>query len=139
MLRFMRQDLVSNLQAVMEYRTAFAMQVVSMAANDCLCLFFWWTFFRQFPLVHGGQSTDIVVIWGIASCGFGIGMGVFGNAPRLATLIMNGGLDAYPGRLRLVCAVATAETVHLALAGHAELISHPMENCVITVHVCYHR
>ena len=48
------------------------------------------------------QSTNIVVIWAVAACGFGIGMAVFGNAPRLAALIMNGGLDAYLGMPRNV-------------------------------------
>jgi ABC-2 type transport system permease protein len=79
----------------MEYRVAFLIQVISMAASDTLWLFFWWTFFRQFPLENGWQSSNIIVIWAVTACGFGMGMSVFGNAPRLAALIMNGGLDAY--------------------------------------------
>ncbi|HVB73482.1 MAG TPA: ABC-2 family transporter protein [Ktedonobacteraceae bacterium] len=131
-LRFMLAYLVANLQAAMEYRTAFAMQVVTMAANDCMWLFFWWTFFRQFPLVHGWQSTDIVVIWAISACGYGIAMGVFGNAPRLATLIMNGGLDAYLGMPRTVllhvCISATDPTAGgdvLFALGAFLLLLHP--------------
>src|SRR5579885_643246 len=98
--RFIWTYLVANVQAAMEYRAAFVVQVISMAANDMLWLFFWWSYFHQFPLVHGWQNTDIVVIWAVAACGFGIGMSVFGNAPRLAALIMNGGLDAYLGMPR---------------------------------------
>ena len=113
-LRFMGVYLVANLQAAMEYRTAFAWQVVSMIGNDSLWLFFWWSYFRQFPLVHGWQNTDIVIIWAVSACGFGIGMGIFGNAPRLAVLIMNGGLDAYLGMPRPallhVCISATDPT-----------------------------
>src|SRR5947209_16743935 len=101
-LRFIGVYLVANLQAAMEYRAAFVVQVLSMAANDCLWLFFWWTYFKQFPLVHGWQNTDIVVIWAISACGFGVSVGVFGNAPKLAVLIMNGGLDAYLGMPRYV-------------------------------------
>ena len=101
-LRFIGVYLVANLQAAMEYRIAFVVQIITMIANDSLWLFFWWTYFRQFPLVHGWQSTNIVVIWAVAACGFGIGMAVFGNAPRLAALIMNGGLDAYLGMPRNV-------------------------------------
>lgn len=48
-----------------------------MAANDSLWLFFWWTYFHQFPLVHNWQVTDIVVLWSVAACGFGISMGFF--------------------------------------------------------------
>lgn len=113
-LRFIGTYTAANIQAAMEYRAAFAVQVITMAANDSLWLFFWWTYFRQFPLVHGWQSTSIVVIWAVAACGFGIGMAVFGNSPRLAALIMNGALDAYLGMPRSVllhiCVSATDPT-----------------------------
>ncbi len=46
-------------------------------------------------MVHGWQATDVVVIWAVAACSFGISAGFFGNASRIATLIMNDGLDAY--------------------------------------------
>src|SRR6266567_837306 len=93
---------VANVQAAMEYRISFWVQIFTMVANDSLWLFFWVSYFRQYPLVHGWQSTDIVVIWAVAACGFGISMGFFGNARNLATLIMNGGLDAYLGMPRNV-------------------------------------
>src|ERR1700731_2515748 len=93
-LRFIGAYIVANLQASMEYRVSFWGQIVTMIGNDSLWLFFWWTFFRQFPLTHGWQRRDIVILWAMAGCGFGIGMGVFGNAPQLPALIMNGGLDA---------------------------------------------
>lgn len=60
-LRFIGVYLVANLQAAMEYRVAFCVQIITMIANDSLWLFFWWIYFRQFPLVHGWQSTNIVV------------------------------------------------------------------------------
>jgi ABC-2 type transport system permease protein len=99
---FIGSYVVANLQAAMEYRTAFIVQIITMVANDGLWLFFWWTYFRAFPLVNGWQSSNIIVIWAVAACGFGIGMGVFGNASKLAALIMNGGLDAYLGMPRNV-------------------------------------
>src|SRR6266480_4991018 len=101
-LRFMGAYVVANVQAAMEYRISFWVQIFTMVANDSLWLFFWVSYFRQYPLVHGWQSTDIVVIWAVAACGFGISMGFFGNARSLATLIMNGGLDAYLGMPRNV-------------------------------------
>jgi ABC-2 type transport system permease protein len=113
-LRFIGAYTVANIQAAMEYRTAFAMQVLTMAANDSLWLFFWWTYFHQFPLANGWQGTDIVILWAVAACGFGISVGVFGNARQLAALIMNGGLDAYLGMPRYallhVCVAATDPT-----------------------------
>jgi len=101
-LRFIGAYTAANVQAAMEYRISFWMQILTMVANDGLWLFFWYTYFHQFPLVHGWQNTDIVVIWAVAACGFGLSMGIFGNAPKLAILIMNGGLDAYLGMPRYV-------------------------------------
>ena len=131
-LRFMKAYFVANLQAAMEYRTAFWVQIITMVANDSLWLFFWWTYFRQFPLLHGWQNTDIVILWVISACGFGIAMCIFGNASKLAALIMNGGLDAYLGMPRNVllhvCISATDPTawgdVIFAVGAYA-LFLHP--------------
>jgi ABC-2 type transport system permease protein len=99
-LRFIGAYFVANLQAAMEYRVAFWVQIFVMLGNDSLWLLFWWSYFHQFPLVNGWRQTDVVVIWAVAAFGFGIGQAIFGNAPRLAALIMNGGLDAYLGMPR---------------------------------------
>ena len=110
-LRFIGAYAVANLQSALEYRTAFFVQIVTMAATDSLWLFFWWTYFHQFPLVHGWQSTDIVILWTVSACGFGISVGIFGNARQLSALIVKGGLDAYLGMPRYVllhvCIAAT--------------------------------
>jgi len=101
-LRFIGAYAVANIQSAMEYRISFWVKVFTMVANDSLWLFFWWTYFQQFPVVHGWQNTDIVIIWAVSACGFGISVGFFGNASKLAALIMNGGLDAYLGMPRNV-------------------------------------
>ena len=130
--RFISSYVAANLQAAMEYRAAFIVQVLTMVANDGLWLFFWWTYFRTFPLVNGWQSSNIIVIWAVAACGFGIGMGVFGNTQKLASLIMNGGLDAYLGMPRNVllhvCITASDPTAwgDIAFAvGAFVLLLHP--------------
>jgi ABC-2 type transport system permease protein len=71
-----------------------------MLGNDCLWLLFWWSYFQQFPLVNGWQQTDIVVLWSVSTFGIGMAEALFGNATRLAALIINGGLDAYLGMPR---------------------------------------
>lgn len=101
-LRFVGAYIVANLQAAMEYRVAFGAQVFIMFANDCLWLLFWWSYFHQFPLVNNWQQTDVVVLWSISALAVGMVSALFGNAPRLASLIMNGGLDAYLGMPRAV-------------------------------------
>ena len=99
-LRFIGAYFVANLQAAMEYRVAFWTQIVMMLGNDCLWLFFWWSYFQQFPLVNGWQQTDIVMLWSVSAFGIGMAEALFGNATRLAALIINGGLDAYLGMPR---------------------------------------
>ncbi len=105
---------VANTQAAMEYRAAFITQVLIMLANDSLWLTFWWSYYQQFPLVNGWQNRDIVILWAISACGFGISAAVFGNSRRIPTLVMNGGLDAYLGMPRYtllhVCIGATEPT-----------------------------
>ncbi len=113
-VRFIGAYLVANTQAAMEYRAAFIVQILTMIANDSLWLFFWWTYFRQFPLVNGWQTTDIVILWSVTACGFGLSVAVFGNARQIAALVMNGGLDAYLSMPRYallhVCVAATDPT-----------------------------
>ncbi len=110
-LRFMSAYFVANLQAAMEYRVAFWVQVFVMLGNDCLWLLFWWSYFHQFPLVNGWQQSDVVVIWSVSALGIGLGNAIFGNAQMLAQLVMTGGLDAYLGMPRYallhVCISAT--------------------------------
>ena len=101
-LRFMSAYAAANLQSSLEYRTAFFVQVIAMAANDSLWLFFWWTYFHQFPLVHGWQNTDVVILWSVSACGYGLSVAVFGNASKLSSLIIRGSLDAYLGMPRYV-------------------------------------
>lgn len=94
-LRYMGAYFAANLQAAMEYRAAFWTAIFVMIANDSLWLLFWWSYFRQFPLVNGWQQNDIVVIWCVSALGIGLANAIFGNASKLAQLIMTGGLDAY--------------------------------------------
>jgi len=84
-----------NLSAAMEYRAAFISQVLGMALNDAMMIFFWYLFFRQFPRVGGWGLPDILRLWGIAAVGFGLATALFGQCVRLATLISGGQLDYF--------------------------------------------
>lgn len=99
-LQFIGAYAAANVQAAMEYRISFIVQVLSMAANDSIWLYFWWSYFSQYPLSRGWQITDIVIIWAVGAGGYGISTAIFGNAINIATLVMNGGLDAYLGMPR---------------------------------------
>ncbi|MBV9257479.1 MAG: ABC-2 family transporter protein [Ktedonobacteraceae bacterium] len=131
----------ANLQAALEYRVAFGMQVFTMIANDSLWLFFWWTYFHRFPLTHGWQATDIVILWSVTACGFGLSVSLFGNARQLVTLILNGGLDAYLGMPRYVllhvCIAATDPTgwgdMLFALGAYLLLVRPDLEHIALFV------
>jgi ABC-2 type transport system permease protein len=131
-LRFIAAYAAANLQAALEYRSAFAIQVLTMLGSDCLWLFFWWTYFHQFPLTHGWQATDIVILWSVTASGYGLSADLFGNAPRLVTLILNGSLDAYltmPRNVLLhVCIAAASPSAWgdiFFAAGAYLLLLHP--------------
>lgn len=109
-LRLIGAYFVANLQASMEYRAAFWASVSLMFINDGLWLFFWLSYFHQFPLVDGWQQSDVIVLWSITAFGVGLSHAVFGNTKNLTQLIMTGGLDAYLGMPRNVL-------LHTCLAG----------------------
>jgi ABC-2 type transport system permease protein len=84
-----------NLAAAMEYRGAFVAQCLGMMLNDAFLLIFWAIYFDSFPSVEGWGLRDLLVLWGIVATSFGIGVTIFGNCVRLATLIVQGQLDYF--------------------------------------------
>lgn len=93
--RFVAVYLRFNLASAMEYRVPFLSQVIGMAINDGIMIFFWWVFFQRFPQVSDWTLADVLRLWGVGALAFGLATGIFGNAPRLASLILNGQLDYY--------------------------------------------
>ncbi len=94
-LGFVGAYVALNLSAAMEYRAAFVSQVIGMALNDAMMIFFWWLFFRQFPTLGGWTLTDVLRLWGVVAMGYGLGSAVFGQCLRLSTVIATGQLDYY--------------------------------------------
>ena len=58
-LRFIGAYAAANVQAAMEYRISFWVQILTMVANDSLWLFFWWSYFHQFPYKQISEILDI--------------------------------------------------------------------------------
>lgn len=94
-VRFVGAYVALNLSSAMEYRASFVSQVVGMAVNDGIMIFFWWLFFLRFPRVDGWALDDVLRLWAVVALAFGLATSIFGNAPRLATLIATGQLDYY--------------------------------------------
>jgi len=94
-LAFIGAYLKANLAMEMEYRAAFAAQVLSMAINDGMWVAFWVLYFTRFPVVKGWGRADVLALWAMVAVGYGIANGLFGNALRLSRIIYTGGLDVY--------------------------------------------
>jgi ABC-2 type transport system permease protein len=84
-----------NFAAQLEYRGAFASQVVAMFVNDVVWVVFWGLFFTRFPVLRGWDVHDVITVWAVAAAGFGIAHAIYGNAIMLATLIAQGQIDVW--------------------------------------------
>lgn len=84
-----------NFKAQLEYRGAFASQVISMIINDCFWLGFWVFFYRRFPVLGDWGEKEVVCMWAVAATGFGLAHGIAGNASQLATILLKGQLDTW--------------------------------------------
>lgn len=84
-----------NIAMEMEYRAAFLARMFGMVVNDCMWLAFWIMYFTRFPVVQGWTKTDVITLWAICALGYGLAIGIFGNATRLAGIISSGNLDFY--------------------------------------------
>jgi ABC-2 type transport system permease protein len=84
-----------NLAAAMEYRAAFISQCIGMILNNSVMMLFWLFYFDRFPGIEGWSWREVILLWGIVATSAGLGLIVFGNCIRLATLIAEGQLDYY--------------------------------------------
>jgi ABC-2 type transport system permease protein len=84
-----------NFKSQSEYRVAFFWQIVSMAINDSIWLFFWMFFFDRFPVLGNWNQRDVVAMWSVLAAGYGLGTALAGNSNNVATLILKGELDSW--------------------------------------------
>ncbi len=84
-----------NFKSQSEYRVAFFWQIVSMAVNDSIWLFFWLFFFERFPVLGDWNQKDVIAMWSVIAAGYGLGTGLAGNSNNIATLILKGELDSW--------------------------------------------
>jgi ABC-2 type transport system permease protein len=94
LLRFLLACWRANVQAALEYRTSLLSQGIGMFLSNIMWLVFFAAYFERFRL-PGWTRDDVVTLWAIAAGAFGLGGVLFGNAPRIATLVLRGELDFY--------------------------------------------
>jgi ABC-2 type transport system permease protein len=95
LLRFVWHCWKLNLAGAMEFRLSFLLTAGMMIVNNVVWMVFWGLYFRRFPVVNGWELRDVMMLWAVASGGFGLMATLFGNATRIANLIATGQLDVY--------------------------------------------
>jgi len=95
LLRFCVSTWKANLLSLLEYRIAFIMQIAGMILNDGIYLAFWAIFFSHVKNIGGHSFRDILLIYAFITTAFGLNSLLFGNARRIAGMIVEGGLDYY--------------------------------------------
>jgi ABC-2 type transport system permease protein len=81
--------------SAMAYRSAFLIQVLGMALNNVMLLFFWTILFNRFPNLEGWDMRGIMLLYAIVAVGFGLANALCGNSGRVAQIIASGDLDYY--------------------------------------------
>jgi ABC-2 type transport system permease protein len=84
-----------NLQAVIEYRVNFLLQVFGMILNNAAFALFWDVLIKRTGGVGGYGFTDVMVIWAFVSSAFGLAHILFGNIRSLGSIVQKGELDLY--------------------------------------------
>ncbi|MDR2656905.1 MAG: ABC-2 family transporter protein, partial [Oscillospiraceae bacterium] len=85
-----------NLASALEYRASFLMQAFGMALSNSSFIFFWWIAFGQVGgRIAGYSFEDVLFIWAVGSCGYGLFAILFANASSLTQLIVTGELDTF--------------------------------------------
>jgi ABC-2 type transport system permease protein len=102
-LKFLFALWKANLQAAMEFRSAFLTQVVFMFVNNGAYFLFWVLYFDKFNEVRGWTVNDMMLLFGISATAWGIAAFFFGHFTTLAEVIIQGRLDYYLSCRGLCC------------------------------------
>ncbi|TVX91529.1 ABC transporter permease [Cohnella terricola] len=106
-----------NLASAMEYRLSFLLLAGMMFVNNFIWLFFWSLFFGRFPIVQGWELHDVMLLWAISAGGFGWAAMLFGNFPRIASIVATGQLDVYLSQPRPVLLSVLVSRCSVTAAG----------------------
>lgn len=85
-----------NLSAGMAYKVSFITQVLGMILNDACFILFWLILFTRVGKdINGYLFRDVMFLWSLTACGFGLAMVFAGNNPHISRIIYSGELDVY--------------------------------------------
>ncbi len=93
--RFLGASLAVNVQAVIEYRVNFLVQVFGMMLNNAAFALFWGVLIGKVGNLGGYGFSDVMLIWALVSTSFGLAHVVFGNVRSIGAIVQKGELDLY--------------------------------------------
>jgi ABC-type uncharacterized transport system, permease component len=94
-LRFLGVSFAVNVQAVVEYRLNFLVQVFGMILNNAAFAVFWGVLIGKVGNVGGYGFSDVMLIWALVSTSFGLAHVIFGNVRSIGQIVQKGELDLY--------------------------------------------
>lgn len=93
--RFLSVTFQVNLQAVIEYRLNFLLQVFGMILNNASFALFWAVLIQQTGGIGGYGFSDVMFLWALVSSSFGLAHVCFGNIRHLGSMVQKGEIDTY--------------------------------------------
>ena len=83
----------TNLRASLALRGAFLLQAALMILNNMAFFSFWGILFGRFHEIGGWKLADMVTLYGVVACGYGLAVVFLGGTRTLARAISDGELD----------------------------------------------
>ena len=93
MLRFPFALFWMVLKSSVALRGAFLLQVCFMALNNLLFFGLWWILYQRFDQIRGYRLPDMLVLYSVCCCGFGLAVVMCGGLRDIAAKIADGDLD----------------------------------------------
>lgn len=138
-MRFFIALLSTVLKASLALRGAFLLQVSLMVVNNVLYFASWWILLQRFDHIRGYRLPDMLALFGVSTCVFGLVVVAFGGVLDLAQTITEGNLDALLSQPKnvLLRAIATRSrasgwgdiasgSAMLVLSGYVHLANVPI-------------
>jgi ABC-2 type transport system permease protein len=93
--RFLAVSFAVNVQAVMEYRINFLVQVFGMMLNNAAFALFWGILIGKVGSFGDYGFPEVMLIWALVSSSFGLAHVIFGNVRSIGQIVQKGELDLY--------------------------------------------
>lgn len=84
-----------HFKTILEYKTSFLIQALTMLVNDAFMVFFWWIFFANLNPVNGWGFGEILLLLSMGTISFGLFEIFFGGARTVQQKVLAGNLDFY--------------------------------------------